>query len=217
MISFEDVKSSSLITELVKKGDSVLNVMGFTEHGIAHASKVAQTSFYILNELGKSHRETELVMISAYMHDIGNIVNRVDHAQSGALMAFKILGDMGMETDELAYIVGAIGNHDEGTGTAISNISAALILADKTDVRRTRVRNGSNIAFDIHDRVNYAVTDSNLTVEGDKITLRLEIDTLISPVLDYFEIFLSRMMMCKRASEFLKCSFNLVINNNKIL
>ncbi|WP_330634618.1 HD domain-containing protein [Anaerovorax sp. IOR16] len=196
--------------------------MAFTEHGFAHAGKVSEKAGEILKMLGYSNRMTELAKISAYMHDIGNCINRHDHAQSGAIMAFRILDRLGFDPEELADIIGAIGNHDEGTGTAFSPISAALILADKSDVRRSRVRykyRKKESLTDIHDRVNYAVTDSILLVEPNekKIILNLKIDTEISAVMEYFEIFLTRMVMCRNAADYLDLRFELNMNDIKLL
>ena len=219
MITFEDVKKSKEINTYIEKGNEVLGILGFTEHSFAHAGKIADTAAMILSVLGFEKRTVEIAKIAAWMHDIGNVVNRKDHAQSGAVMAFRILDNMGLPADELAVVIGAIGNHDESTGSAISPVSAALILADKSDVRRSRVRNTDIIKFDIHDRVNYSVVNSQLFLEllDKSINLDLEIDTTICAVMDYFEIFLSRMMMCRRAAEFLGLSFGLVINGNHLL
>jgi len=225
MITFEQIKNNKKINSLIFKGNKYLGVMGYTEHGYAHAQKVSDNAGNILKILEYSEREEELAKIAGYIHDIGNVINRNDHAQSGALMAFRILDNLGMNIDEITDIVSAVGNHDEGTSSVISPISAALILADKSDVRRSRVRNAidsnstitPNFLLDIHDRVNYAVTKSDLFVKSGLITLKLEIDPDISPILDYFEIFLSRMMLCRRASDFLNCKFELIINGNKLL
>jgi len=174
---------------------------------------------YILTTLGYSEKDVELAKIAGYLHDIGNLVNRIDHSQSGAVMAFRILTDLGMPPEDVATVVTAIGNHDEGTGVPVNPISAALILADKTDVRRTRVRNTDLPSFDIHDRVNYSVEQSQLSIDDDKtgITLRLKIDTHYSSVMDYFEIFLGRMIMCRKAAEKLSLSFSLVINDQQVI
>lgn len=218
MVTFNDVAKSEEIRAYIKAGDKVLETIGYTEHSLHHAGLVSQKSGMILKRLGYSQREQELAQIAGLLHDIGNVVNRIDHAQTGAVMAFRLLDKLGMNPEELAIIIGAIGNHDEGTGQAISCVSAALILADKSDVRRTRVRNAELIKFDIHDRVNYAVEKSNLRFEEkEKIVLELAVDTSISPVLDYFEIFLSRMLMCRKACEFLEVDFGLEINKVKLL
>lgn len=219
MITFEGVKNDPAIRTYIEKGNAVLGELGFTEHGFAHAGITAGMAARILTALDYPARTVELARIAGYIHDIGNGINRVDHALSGALMAFTLLSRMGMEPDELSDVVGAIGHHDEGTGLAISPISAALILADKSDVRRSRVRSRSTISVDIHDRVNYAVISSDLTVDlpQREIVLTLEIDTEISAVMDYFEIFLSRMLMCRKAAEYLGLHFRLVINRNRLL
>ena len=218
MISFENIKNDPSIRIYIKKADESLNALGYTEHSFAHVTKVAETAAYILSSLGYEEREVELARIAGFMHDIGNLVNRVDHSQSGAIMAFRILDKMNMQADELCEIVTAIGNHDEGTGVAVNPIAAALILADKCDVRRSRVRNADFSTFDIHDRVNYSVTDSRLELNAacTDLTLSLTIDTAISPVMDYFEIFLDRMVMCRKAAEKLGLRFCLLINGQRL-
>ena len=192
---------------------------GYTEHSHRHISIVSKRAGDILTKLGYPERTVELAKIAGYLHDIGNCVNRVDHAHSGAIMAFNILKDMGMPVEERTEIMMAIGNHDEKTGTAVSDISAALILADKSDVHRDRVTNQNLSTFDIHDRVNYAVTNANLELNSEerKIVLNLTIDTHLCPVLDYFEIFMDRTMMSKYAAKYLKIWFELVINHTKLL
>lgn len=192
---------------------------GYTEHSHRHISIVSKRAGDILAKLGYPERTIELAKIAGYLHDIGNCVNRVDHAHSGAIMAFNILKDMGMPVEERTEIMMAIGNHDEKTGTAVSDISAALILADKSDVHRDRVTNQNLSTFDIHDRVNYAVTNANLEIDSEKriIKLNLTIDTQLCPVLDYFEIFMDRTMMSKYAAKYLKIWFELVINDTKLL
>lgn len=192
---------------------------GYTEHSHRHISIVSKRAGDILQKLGYPERTIELAKIAGYLHDIGNCVNRTDHAHSGAIMAYNILKDMGMPVQERAEIMMAIGNHDEKTGTAVSDISAALILADKSDVHRDRVTNQNLSTFDIHDRVNYAVTKANLELNTDerKVILNLTIDTQLCPVLDYFEIFMDRTMMSKYAAKYLKIWFELVINNTKLL
>lgn len=215
MIKFEDIKNNEVIATYIKEADKALLALGYTEHSFAHVCKVAEDSAYILKMLNYNERDIELVKIASYLHDIGNIVNRVDHSQSGAIMAFRILDNLKMDPKEIALIVSAIGNHDEGTGVAVNHIAAALILADKSDVRRSRVRNNEITSFDIHDRVNYSVTKSEINVNEDEktFTLKLEIDTIISPVINYFEIFLNRMIMCRNASKKLGLSFQLIIND----
>ena len=192
---------------------------GYTEHSHRHISIVSKRAGDILEKLGYPERTVELTRIAGYMHDIGNCVNRVDHAHTGAILAYNILKEMGMPIEEITEIMMAIGNHDENTGTAVSDISAALILADKSDVHRDRVVNKNLSTFDIHDRVNYAVTNADLIMNEKerKVTLNLTIDTKISPVLDYFEIFMQRTMMCKYAAKYLKIWFELIINDTKLL
>lgn len=222
-LQFQDVKKNEEISTYIKKGNDLLGVMGYTEHGFAHAEKTARKAAEILTVLGYDQRTVELARIAGYIHDIGNCINRHDHAQSGAVMAFRILDHMGFPPGELADIIGAIGNHDEGTGFAYSPVSAALILADKSDVRRTRVRYKkrtlAKVSEDIHDRVNFAVYHSELQIstEGKSILLALEIDTKICAVMDYFEIFLSRMIMCRKAAEYLGLNFELSINKIRLL
>lgn len=219
MITFEDVKKEETVKTYIQKADESLIALGYTEHSFAHVTKVAVTAADILKRTGHSERDIELAKIAGFMHDIGNLVNRVEHSQSGAVMAFRILNDLGMAPDEVATIVTAIGNHDEGTGVAVNDVAAALILADKTDVRRTRVRNRDITSFDIHDRVNYSVRESHLDIDmKDRyIILTLTIDTEISSVMNYFEIFLGRMMMCQKAAEKLNLTFGLAINGQKLL
>ena len=219
MITFKDVKDNEAIKTYIKHADMTLSELGYTEHSLAHVSKVASVAKYILETLNYSEREIELAQIACYLHDIGNAVNRVDHAHSGAILAYNILTKMGMSYAEAAEIMLAIGNHDENTGAAVSNISAALVIADKSDVHRTRVRNNDIITFDIHDRVNYAVESSNVFIDREKnlVVLELCIDTKICPVMDYFEIFLVRMAMNRRAAEFLGLKFQLIINGTYLL
>lgn len=219
MIMFEQVKAHEGIRAYMEKGNGNLGVLGYTEHGAAHAMKAAVTAAEILEKLGYSEREIELAKIAGYMHDIGNCVNRNDHAHTGALMAMQVLSSMGMDVCETAAIMAAIGNHDEKTGTAVDAVSAALILADKCDVRRSRVREQKETEFDIHDRVNYAVTSAQLSVDAEKrvITLEIELDDRICSVMDYFEIFMERMLMCRRAATMLACRFSLRANGGKVL
>lgn len=192
---------------------------GYTEHSYRHLGIVSKRAGDILRDLGYDERTVELARIAGYMHDIGNCVNRVDHAHSGAILSYQILKDMGMSVEERTEIMMAIGNHDESTGTAISNISAALILADKSDVDRSRVSKTNIATFDIHDKVNYAVTNSDLKLDAENkiITLKLNIDTKICPVLDYFKIFMDRTIMSKYAAKYLKIWYEIVINNTKLL
>lgn len=219
MITFEQVKESRDVRAYMEKGNRNLGVLGYTEHGLAHAMKAAVTAADILTALGYGEREIELAKIAGYMHDIGNCVNRTDHAHLGSLMAMQLLGGMGMDVEEIAVIMAAVGNHDEKTGTAVDPVSAALILADKCDVRRSRVREQKETEFDIHDRVNYAVTSAELSVDREKrvIALDIELDDGICSVLDYFEIFMERMLMCRRAAKMLGCRFSLRANGGKVL
>ena len=219
MITLQDVRENSEVESLIIGAQKQLNELGYTEHGHRHISIVSKRAGEILEKLGYPERTVELAKIAGYLHDIGNCVNRVDHAHSGAIMAFNILKDMGMDVDERTKIMTAIGNHDEKTGTAVSDISAALILADKSDVNRDRVTNKNLSTFDIHDRVNYAVTESRLEIDDKerKVILNLTIDTKLCPVLDYFEIFMDRTMMSKYAAKYLKIWFELVINGTKLL
>ncbi|MBR5224162.1 MAG: HD domain-containing protein [Clostridia bacterium] len=219
MLTFETIRNCEEIRAYIEKGNANLGVMGFTEHYLAHAMKASQTAAQILTELGHGEREIELARIAGYMHDLGNCINRNDHAHTGALMAMQILRDLGMEPREVAVVIAAIGNHDEKTGTAVDPVSAALILADKADVRRSRVRGRDQTQFDIHDRVNYAAVSSALTVDREKkeIELAIELDNAICSVMDYFEIFLGRMLMCRRAAELLGCTFAMKANGSKVL
>ncbi len=214
MITYEDIKNSKEVQTYIKKADESLVELGYTEHSFAHVGKVANQAQDILLKLGYGERTAELAKIAGYMHDIGNVVNRVDHAQSGAIMAFRILDKMQMDVDEIATIISAIGNHDESTAVPVNAVAAALILADKSDVRRSRVRNTDTATFDIHDRVNYSVESSNLIIDTENkySILELKIDTKLFTIMDYFEIFLGRMLLCRRASDFLKLRFKLVIN-----
>ena len=218
-ITFEDVRKSEEINTYITKADESLKSLGYTEHSFAHVVHVAETADYILSNLNYSNHDIEIVKIASYLHDIGNLVNRVEHSQSGAMMAFEILNTMGMAAEDIATIVTAIGNHDEGNGVPVNGIAAALILADKSDVRRSRVRNSDITNFDIHDRVNYSVEKSRLIINDDKtlITLVLSIDILVSPVMDYFEIFLDRMILCRKAADKLGLQFKLIINNQPLI
>lgn len=219
MITYEMMKNDTDISTYITKADDSLRAKGFTEHSFAHVTRVAHTAEYILTTLGYSEREAELAKIAAHLHDIGNLVNRDDHAQSGAVMAFRILDKMGAPADEIAQIVSAIGNHDEGTAEPVNPIAAALILADKTDVRRSRVRNKDAMLFDIHDRVNFSVEESRTVINDDHtvIELGLTIDRQYCSVMDYFEIFLERMVLCRKAAERLGMQFQLLINGQRLL
>ncbi|MDR1706306.1 MAG: HD domain-containing protein [Clostridiales bacterium] len=218
-ITFEDVYNNAELKTYINKGNDLLGVLGYTDHSEAHTMNSGDQASDILLKLGYSERTAELARISGYIHDMGNMLSRVDHAQTGALMAFIILRELGMDHDELADVVSAVGNHDENAGMPINALSAALIIADKSDVRRSRVRNKDKSTFDIHDRVNYAVINSALTVlpKLRQILLEVQIDTAISSVMDFFEIFLTRMSMCKRAADFLSAQFRLRVNNSDII
>ncbi len=219
MITLQDIKNNEEVAELILSSQKQLNALGYTEHSIRHISIVSKRAGEVLETLGYSQDRVELAKIAGYLHDIGNCVNRVDHAHSGAILAYQILKDMGMNAKDRTEIMMAIGNHDEQTGTAVSDISAALILADKSDVHRDRVVNTNMSTFDKHDRVNYAVTNADLTIDAEKrkATLNLTIDTKICPVLNYFEIFMERTMMSKYAAKYLKIWFELIINDTKLL
>jgi len=219
MINYIDVINNKKLEIYMKKGNDLLGVLGFTDHSSEHTAKVACNAAKILTDFGHDERTVELSKIAGYMHDIGNVVNRAQHSLTGATLAFQILSEMDMEPSEIADIISAIGNHDEGVGEPVNTIAAAIIIADKSDVRRSRVRNENNLTFDIHDRVNYAVekTEIETNVEKKEITLKLSIDVSICPVIDYFEIFLTRMIMCKKAAEFLQAKFKLIINGAEIL
>lgn len=218
-IRFEDIRKNKEINTYIEMGNETLGILGFTDHGLVHVLRTAELSSYILKSLGYDDRICELGAIAGYIHDIGNVINRVDHAQSGAAMAFNILSRLNFDPEEIALIISAIGNHDEATSSPVNEVAAALILADKSDVRRSRVRNTDKTTFDIHDRVNYAVEESELLVlkESGKIALKLKIDTDISSVMDYFEIFLNRMILCRHAAEYLGLEFELLINDLKLL
>ena len=219
MITFSDIKNDERIKTFIARADASLLALGYTEHSFAHVGMVSSNAAYILEMLGYSEHEVELVRIASYLHDIGNLVNRADHSQSGAIMAFRILEEMDMDAEDLALIVTAIGNHDEGTGVPVNAIAAALIIADKSDVRRSRVRNRNRETFDIYDRVNYSVTESGIAIDDAKtvLTLRLTIDTQYCSIMDFFEIFLARMKLCCKAAERLGLRFELVINGQKLL
>ena len=219
MVTFENVKNNPAIRTYIQRADESLAALGYTEHSFAHVTSVAETAGYILETLGYQEREIELVKIAGFLHDIGNLVNRVDHSQSGAVMAFRILNGLNFEPGEIATIVTAIGNHDEGTGMPVNEVAAALILADKSDVRRSRVRNPDPTNFDIHDRVNYSVKKSQLKIneEHTLIKLKLSVDTKYGSVMDYFEIFMQRMILCRKAAEKLGLQFKLMINEQQLI
>ena len=219
LITFEDIKNNKEFRTYIEIGDKHLGVKGFTKHDFGHVINVAETAGHILENLGFSEREVELAKIAAYIHDVGNMVNRQEHAQTGACICFNILTRLGMEPEEIAIIVSSIGNHDEEVGSPVNPVSAALILGDKADVRRSRVRNTDFATFDIHDRVNYAVEDAIVKVDGvnRSIELVLTIDTSICPLMEYFEIFLTRMLLCRKAADFLDTKFSLIMNGTKML
>ena len=216
---YERLKNDESIKTYITRADESLKVLGYTEHSFAHVTRVAETANYILKTMGYSERECELALAAGYLHDIGNLVNRADHSQSGAVMAFRILDRYGIPAEDIATIVCAIGNHDEGTGVPVNAVAAALILADKSDVRRTRVRNIDPASFDIHDRVNYSVKESELKINRDRtiIKLKLFIDTQKGSIMDYFEIFLERMILCRKAAETLGLEFKLIINEQQLI
>ena len=218
-MTYEEIKKVEEIKIYIKQADESLQALGYTEHSFAHVTCVAERSGYILETLGFPERTVELAKIAGYLHDLGNLVNRVDHSQSGAVMAFRILDHLHFPPEEIGQIVSAIGNHDEGVGVPVSTLAAALILADKSDVRRNRVRNQEESAFDIHDRVNYSVTKSELKINEAHtiIKLKLSIDTRYSSVMDYFEIFLQRMILCRKAADKLGLGFKLIINEQQLI
>lgn len=220
MLTFDDVVKDEEINILIKAADRQLVELGYTEHGYRHIGITSRIAGEILTELGYPEKTIELAKIAGFMHDIGNAINREDHAHSGAILAYNLLTKKGMSYEDAAEIMIAIGNHDERTGSPVSPITAALIIADKSDVHRTRVRNGDeNSRFDIHDRVNYAVEDANILIdkENKKVILQLKIDTNICPVIKYFEIFLDRMLMSKKAAHYLNIWFGLEINGATLL
>ncbi len=218
-MTFQEIKNNDEINTYIRQADLSLSALGYTEHSFAHVTLVAEKAGYILKTLGYPKRDVELAKIAGYLHDIGNLVNRVEHSQSGAVMAFRILDHLKFPPDEIGLIISAIGNHDEGTGVPVSPVAAALILADKSDVRRNRVRNQDIASFDIHDRVNYSVTNAELKINEDhtQIQLRLSIDTHYGSVMDYFEIFLQRMILCRKAAEKLGLQFKLEINDQQLI
>ena len=218
-MTFEQIQQDEAVRVYISQADASMQALGFTEHSFPHVSRVAQIAGDLLQELGYSSREAELARIAGYLHDIGNMVNRVDHSQSGAVMAFRILDKMDFPPQEIAAIVTAIGNHDEGTGVPVNTVAAAMILADKADVRRSRVRNTDISKFDIHDRVNYSVKESILKINTDKtlVKLKLNVDTKFGSVMDYFEIFMTRMILCRKAAEKLGLQFKLIINEQQLI
>ena len=219
MINYEEIRKNEDIRTYIAEADASLAALGFTEHSFAHVTHVAETAGYILETLGYPEQEIELAKIAGYLHDIGNLVNRIDHSQSGAVMAFRLLDKLHFTPREIAVITTAIGNHDEGTGVTVNAVAAALIIADKSDVRRSRVRNQDVRNFDIHDRVNYSVVKSELKINEAHtlIKLKLSVDTHFSSVMDYFEIFMERMRLCRKAAEKLGLKFKLMINEQQLI
>ena len=219
MLTYKEITKNEAIKTYIVRADESLGALGFTEHSFSHVLHVAKTAGYILETMGYDERTVELAKIAGYLHDIGNLVNRKDHSQSGAVMAWSILNDMNCDPGEMATIVTAIGNHDEGTGVPVNAVAAAMILADKADVRRSRVRNKDFATFDIHDRVNYSVQKSALKINEEKtcVTLELTVDTQFGSVMDYFEIFLQRMILCRKAAEKLGLKFDLIINDQQLI
>lgn len=217
-ITFKEIRENEEIKTYIKRADLSLERMGFTEHSFSHVMRVSKSAGDMLEQLGYDPNDVELARIAGYMHDIGNVINRIDHAQSGAIMAFRILDKLGMHYEDIAKVIAAIGNHDESTAFPVSDVAAALIIADKSDVRRSRVRNIDKSSFDIHDRVNYAVTENHIGLSEDhtSLILSLTLDTEISPVIEYFEIFLSRMKLCQKAASYLNLKFKLKINGAEI-
>ncbi len=218
-VTFEMVRDHPRVKLHVRKADESLEKIGYTEHGERHVGLVANIAGNILKRLGYPERDVELARIAGYLHDIGNVVNRDHHAQSGAVMAMQILDDMGLPTDEMLTVIAAIGNHHETDGDPVSAVSAAIVLADKSDVHRSRVRNPDTIKFDIHDRVNYAVQKSFLNVDeaGKQITLELTVDTSISQVMEYFDIFMTRLLASRKAASFLGATFGLTVNGTRLM
>ena len=217
MQSFESIRNDHTIRTYIEMADRSLEALGYTEHRFAHAQRVAEQAADLLRAVGYDEGMQELARIAGFMHDIGNLVNRQDHSQSGAILAFTLLSERGFAPEEIAPIVSAIGNHDEGSGSPVSPLAAALILADKADVRRSRVRDTKSMERDIHDRVNYSVTEASLSVQGGEVILSLTIDTAISSVLEYFEIFTERMLLCRKAATVLGLRFRLFANGQPLV
>ena len=218
-MTFELIRADHAVNTYISRADMTLEALGFTEHSFAHVTMAAERAAYILKTLGYDARTVELAKIAGYLHDIGNVINRVDHSQSGAVMAFRILDRMDFPPEEIAIIISAIGNHDEGTGVPVNPVAAALIIADKSDVRRSRVRDAADVQVDIHDRVNYSATRSDVVVnpQDKTLTLALDVDTDVSPVMEYLEIFMKRMIMCRGAAEKLGLTFHLEINAQRLV
>ncbi len=219
MLTFEEIAENAAVQTYIARADDVLRTLGYTEHSFAHVTKVSTVAANILKELNFPNRSIELARMAGYLHDIGNIINREEHSQSGAVLAFRLLDKMNMDPEEIATVVSAIGNHDEGNGVPVNAVAAALILADKSDVRRSRVRKTDETTFDIHDRVNYSVIHSELKINHDEETIRLKltVDTNYGSVMDYFEIFLKRMILCRKAAEKLGLRFKLEINGQPLI
>lgn len=218
-MTYEQIRNDHAVQVYIAQADETLKALGFTEHSFAHVTQVADRAAYILEALNYDRRTVELARIAGYLHDIGNVINRTDHSQSGAVMAFRILDRMDFPPEEIAAIISAIGNHDEGTGIPVNPIAAALIIADKSDVRRSRVRDAADVKVDIHDRVNYSATRSDVVVnmEDKTLTLALDVDTAVSPVMEYLEIFMKRMLLCRQAAEKLGLTFHLEINGQQLV
>lgn len=219
MVTLEDVKRHTVVDSFIRKGNEFLGVMGYTEHSYRHINLVSNIAKDILEKLSYSKRDAELAAIAGYMHDVGNVISRNDHGISGAQIAYPILMELGMIPDEVAVVISAIANHEEQYGQPVNSVAAALIIADKSDVHRSRVRNTDFATFDIHDRVNYAVERAFVAVDEERraVTMDLSIDINICPVMEYFEIFMTRMMLCRRAANFLKCNFELIVNESRLL
>ena len=218
-MTYKEIRKNEEVKALIAKGNENLGSLGYTDHSEAHCTLVAERASYVLQQFGYSEHERELAQIAGFRHDIGNAINRKHHAEYGALLANEILRESDLSVKDRMIIVSAIGNHDESTGGAVDAVSAALILADKTDVRRNRVRTKEKSAYDIHDRVNYAVTEANLKINVEKklIALNLQIDETICTMYEYFDIFLGRMQMCRHAAEILGARFKLTANGSKVL
>ena len=219
MVTYEQIRQDAAVNTYITRADASLAALGYTEHSFAHVTRVAEEAGYILETLGYPAHTVELARVAGYLHDIGNLVNRVEHSQSGAVMAFRILDRLHMPPEDIATVVTAIGNHDEGTGVPVDAVSAALILADKSDVRRSRVRNTDKSTFDIHDRVNYSVRKSSMKINEEKtlVKLKLSIDVKYGSIMDYFEIFMARMILCRKAAEKLGLQFKLIINEQPLI
>ena len=218
-MTYEEIRNNKAVKVYITQANASLKALGFTEHSFAHVTQVAERAGYILGTLGYPDRTVELAKIAGYLHDIGNLINRVDHSQSGALMAFRLLDEMTFPPEEIALVTTAIGNHDEGNGQPVSELAAALILADKADVRRNRVQVDDPLQFDIHDRVNYSVTKSELKINEAHtlIKLKLAVDTHFSSVMEFCEIFMERMLLCRKAAEKLGLEFKLIINEQQLM